>query len=157
MTCGSAPEGRVPPSVVIFKVMRNSKGLQRLIVGCLDDERALDYESGLVDHDRQVVLSRLADERAKFADRLRTLGEPGARATGSWRRRLRELLRGVRVLAGGRNNGDSIAECRRSRDRTEALYDQAVKLQWLPPILPTLFEQRDRIRRSRGELLALQF
>src|SRR5258708_18855715 len=97
--------------------MRNSQGLQRLIVGCLDDERTLQYESGLVDPNRNVVLSRLANERARFADRLRTLGEPGARATGSWLGGLRELFRGAWVIAAGRNSGDSIAECRRSRDR----------------------------------------
>ena len=137
--------------------MRNSEGLQRLIIGCLDDERALHYESGIVDHNHRLVLSRLADERVQFADRLRVLGEPGACETRSWRGALRELLRRVRVLAGGRNKSDSIAACRRSCDRTEALYDQAVKLQWSQSILPTLLEQRDCLRRSRGELLALQF
>ena len=137
--------------------MRNSKGLQRLIIGCLDDERALHYESGIVHHNHRLVLSRLADERVQFADRLRALGEPGAHETRSWRGALRELLRAVRVLVGGRNNGDSVAACRRSCARTEALYDQAVKLQWSQPILPTLLEQREHLRRSCGELLGLQF
>jgi hypothetical protein len=73
--------------------MRNSKGLARLIVGCLDDERTLDYESGIVDAARHLVLMRLASERARFAERLRTLGEPGVRESGSWSGCVRALAR----------------------------------------------------------------
>ena len=51
----------------------------------------------------------------------------------------------------------AIAECRRSRDRTEAMYDKAVNLPWPGQVLPTLIEQRDRIRHEREELIALQF
>ena len=61
------------------------------------------------------------------------------------------------MLMGGCNSSDSILACRRSCDRTEALYDKALRLHWSQPILPTLLEQRDRIRLSRGELLAIQF
>jgi hypothetical protein len=137
--------------------MGNSRGLRRLIGACLDHERTLDHESGLVDDDRRVVLSRLAGERARFVERLQALGEPGVRATGSWFGLLRELLRGFWVMAGGPNYGDAIAECRRSRSRTEALYEQAIRRSWSQPILPALIEQRDRIRHERRELLALQF
>lgn len=137
--------------------MGNSRGLQQLIGACLDDERTLDHESGLVDDDRRIVLSRLAGERARFAERLQTLGEPGVRATATWFGLVRELVRNFRVIAGGPNNGDAIAECRRSRNRTEALYEKAIRRPWSQPILPALIEQRDRIRYQRGELLALQF
>jgi hypothetical protein len=157
MSRGEQADGREPRSNVVFTHMRNSKGLERLIVGCLDDEHTLDYESGIVDAARHLVLARMASERASFAEHLRTLGEPGARESVSWSGRLRELARSVRVLMGGCNSGDSILECRRSCDRTEALYDKAVRLQWSQPILPTLLVQRDRIRLSRGELLAIQF
>lgn len=137
--------------------MGNSRGLQQLIGACLDDGRTLDHASGLVDEDRRAVLSRLASERARFAERLQTLGEPGIQATGSWAGMLRELVRSFRVIAGGPNNGDAIAECRRSRSRTEALYEKAIRRPWSQPILPTLMEQRDRLRYERRELLQLQF
>jgi hypothetical protein len=137
--------------------MHKSKGLERLIAGCLDDERTLEHESGDVDSRRYAVLRRMAGERSQFADRLRTLGEPGARPSPSLSRRLRGGMRWLFVLAGGPNNGDSIAACRRSCDRTEALYTSAIGLPWAQPILSTLSEQRDAIRRSGQELLALQF
>ncbi len=137
--------------------MHNPKGLRRLIIGCLDDERALHYESSHVDLTRQLVLSRLADERAHFADELRTLADPGVRASASWLGRVREWFRMVWVLARGCNSGDAIAVCRRSGSRTEALYSKAIKRQWSEPILPTLLEQRDRIRHSAAELSLLQY
>jgi hypothetical protein len=137
--------------------MQNSRGLHRLIVGCLDDERTLHRESGRVDFQRKEVLSRLADERGRFVEELQRLGEPCAAASESWLALLREFGRAVRVLAGGRNSGDSIASCRRSCGRTEALYEQAMRLEWSHSIRPVLLTHRDRIRHSGGELLALQF
>lgn len=137
--------------------MDQSKELQRLIVGCLDDERALRYESGLVEGDSRVMLRRLADDRERFADRLRTFGEPGDHASVSTRNRIRELARSLRVLAGGRHHGDSIAACKRSCDRIEALYTEVMQRQWSQAILPTLTEHRSQIRQARGELRAIQY
>jgi hypothetical protein len=137
--------------------MRQSKGLERLIEGCLDDERTLHNESDRVGPQRHAVLRRIAGERQQFADCLRTLGEPGVRSAVSWLGGLREGMRWAFVLAGGPNSGDSISACRRSCDRIEALYTSAIGLRWAQSILPTLSEQRESIRRSRQELLALQF
>lgn len=134
-----------------------SNGLQRLIVACVDDECTLRQETSKVDEWRQHVLSRIASERLQFAVRLRAMGEPGVHASRSWSSFLRQFARRVRVIAGGPNRGDAIAECRRSRDRTEAMYDKAVKLPWPGQVLPTLMDQRERIRREREELIALQF
>ena len=136
--------------------MENSRGLHRLIVGCLDDEQTLHCESDRVDPDRKDALCRLAEERGRFVDELRRLGEPCALATGSWLGVLREVGRRIHVLAGGCNSRDSIASCRRSCERTQVLYEQAMKLQWSQPILPVLLSHRDRIRHAYGELLALQ-
>jgi hypothetical protein len=137
--------------------MLKSKGLERLIEGCLDDERTLQNESGGVGSRRHAVLDRMAGERSQFVEQLRTLGEPGIRPTASWLGSLREGMRWAFVLAGGPNNGDSISACRRSCDRIEALYTHAIGLPWAQAILPTLSDQRESIRRSRQELIALQF
>jgi hypothetical protein len=136
-----------------------SNRIDGLIAACRDDQRTLTYESRFVDDQRRVVLTRLAAERGEFVERLRDRRTPrvDSRATGSWKESLREFGRSVRVLAGGANSGDAIAECRRSRSRTEARYERALELKWPGEILPLLLEQVNSIRQAQGELIALQF
>ena len=129
-----------------------------LIRACVDDERTLHHECGFVDDHRRVVLSRLAAERTRFAEQLRQLaGTEGADTTSSWRELMREVRRSIRVVAGGPNNSDSVSACRRSRDRTEAVYERVLDLPWPKQALSTLLEQRDRIHDERKDLIAIQF
>ena len=138
--------------------MQISKAFKVLIRACVDDERTLHHECGFVDDSRRVVLSRLAAERTRFAEQLRRLaGTEGADSTGSWRELMRELRRSIRVVAGGPNSSDAVSACRRSRERTEAVYDRVLGLPWPKQTLSTLREQRDRIREERRELIGIQF
>ncbi len=141
--------------------MRKTNALQQLIESCLDNERLLRHESGLVDSTRRPTLKRLADERHTAVDELRSLRSRSTRrrgsVSGSWFALLRELRRNVRVALGGRNSGDAVAACRRSMSRAEALYDRAVVLPLPEKTVVLLLQQRNGIRLASVELKAIQF
>jgi hypothetical protein len=61
------------------------------------------------------------------------------------------------VAAAGRNNGDAITSCRHSRARTEALYEEALRVSWPEEIHRVLTEQRRRLGDEADELNRLQF
>lgn len=138
--------------------MDTSTGIRELIAACIDDENTLSHESAFVDDRCCTVLVRLAAERAEFAIRLRSLERvsPESRVCrGSRLALLRELARGLRVLAGGPNNGDSITECRHAQRRTEQAYDRANALTWPTEIRRVLLDQGERVHHARGELIGL--
>ena len=132
--------------------------LQKLIRACVDDERILQHESKLVDARRAEALERLAGERARFIADLDRL-EPHARrrSTGSWAELLREAGRDAFVLAAGRNTGDAIASCRRSRARIEKRYEKALEEPWSDAARRLLTAQQRRVHDEADELVHLQF
>ena len=132
--------------------------LQKLIRACLDDDRILTREAEIVDERRARALRRLAHERVRFVEDLQRLeARPRQRVAGSWAELLREAGRAVFVLAIGRNAGDSIASCRRSRARTEEQYDEAMKGPWPDDARRVLASQRQSLHDEADELVHLQF
>jgi hypothetical protein len=144
--------------------MTKSTAIRQLIGACIDDEFTLKHESRLVDARRRGVLTRLAQERARSIDELRAARgdtriarseeRPDSR---SWGERLREFIRSLRVFAGGPDSGDAVAECRRSRDRTESAYFRAGSLPWAKEGLALLRVHEDHLERARSALIAIQF
>ena len=131
--------------------------LRKLIRACVDDERMLQHESKLVDARRAEALQRLAHERAQFVTDLERLDSAPRRAAGSWAELLREAGRDAFVLAAGRNTGDSIAVCRRSRARTEKRYEKALEGSWSDDARRVLAGQQRRLHDEASELVHLQF
>jgi hypothetical protein len=132
--------------------------LEKLIRACMDDERTLRHESALTDARRAETLRLLARERAQFVADLDRL-EPHAprRSTSSWAALLREAGRDAFVFALGRNTGDSIASCRRSRARTEKRYEKALEGKLSDEARRVLTTQRLRLHDEADELVHLQF
>lgn len=138
--------------------MKTSKILRNLICACVDDERTLQHERTFADPGRAETLTRLANERAQFVEDLERLGERSqSRPIGSWAEFFRELGRDVWVAAAGRNNGDAIARCRRSRARTEARYDGAMQAPLPDDVRSVLATQRRRLYDEADELNRLRF
>ena len=132
--------------------------LQKLIRACIDDERMLQHESKLVDARRAGPLQKLARERAQFAADLgRFESRAPQRPPGSWAELLREAGRSVFVFTFGRNTGDSIASCRRSRARTEKRYEKALEERWSGEARHVLTTQRLRLHAEADALVHLQF
>lgn len=132
--------------------------LRGLMRACVDDERTLKHESGLVDDGRAGTLTRLARERMRFVDELEALAQVGGRRPkGTWAAMVREAARNVWVVAVGKNNGDAIAVCRHSRGRTEALYDEALRLTWPEATSSLLADHRRRLHDETQELNQIQF
>lgn len=130
--------------------------LQKLIRACADDERMLQHESKLVDARRSDTLQRLARERARFLAELAHLdARAPRRSTGSWVELLREASRDLFVFAMGRNTGDSVASCRRSRARTEKHYDEALAGAWSDDARRTIEAQRLRLHDEADQLVHL--
>ncbi len=137
--------------------MTPSKALRKLIRACVDDECTLRHESTLVDPLRADALTHLARERERFVMDLERLAETQQPHDGSWSELSREARRNVWVAAAGPNSGDAIWSCRRSRARTEARFDKALKSSWPAEIQRLLVAQRCRLRDEADELVALQF
>jgi uncharacterized protein (TIGR02284 family) len=141
--------------------MRTSNALQRLIDSGRGNERLLRSESRFVDGSRCATLKRLAAECGATVDKLQSVRGRGRRrrrgASGSWLELLRELWRNLRVAVGGRNSGDSVAVCRRSMSRAEALYDRALTLALPEGTVALLLDRRNHVRLARAELVAIQF
>ncbi len=138
--------------------MKTSKILRELIRACVDDERTLQHERTFTDAGRAEPLTRLAHERTQFIEELEGFGEPAQnRPIGSWAEFFRELGRDVWVAAAGRNNGDAIATCRRSRARTEARYDGAMQRPLPDDVRNVLATQRLRLQDEADALNRLQF
>src|SRR5579859_6580067 len=138
--------------------MKTTKILRELIRACVDDQWALQHERAFADARAAKTLTRLAQERAQFVEQLERLGEPAhGRPTLSWAEFFRELGRDLWVGAAGRNNGDAIATCRRSRARTEARYDGAMQGPLPDEIRSVLAVQRSRLQDEADELNRLQF
>jgi hypothetical protein len=133
--------------------MKTSDVLRKLIRGCADDEHTLRHESRLVDAVRAEALRRLARERGEFVTDLVRLAKCEHPHDGSWTELSREAGRALWVVAAGRNNGDAIASCRRSRSRTEALYDEALRGSWPDETMRVLSAHR---RRIHDEIAALR-
>jgi hypothetical protein len=137
--------------------MTTSDVLRKLIRACVDDGRTLRNESKFVDPGRFKVLMRLACERERFAADLEHLAKCEQPHDGSWGELAGEAKRDVCVAAAGRNSGDAIASCRRSRARTEALYDEALQGSWPDEIQRMLAAQQRCIHEEADELNQLQF
>ncbi len=129
-----------------------------MIRACVDDQWTLRHERTFVDAGRGETLTRLALERSQFVEELERLGERAqSRPHASWSEFLRELGRDVWVSAAGRNNGDAIATCRRSRARTEARYDDAIRRPLPDEIRTVLAAQRCCLCDEADELNRLRF
>lgn len=137
--------------------MTVSDVLRKLIRACVDDECTLRHESTLVDAGRAEALTRLARERERFVGDLERLAECAQPHYGSWSELSREAKRNVWVAAAGRNSGDAIASCRRSRARTEARYDEALQSPWPDEVQRVLAAQRRRLHDETDELARIQF
>jgi len=140
-----------------MKRMETADVLRQLIRACVDDERTLQHERGFLDGYRSVALTRMARERQQFVVDLEALAVPGqSKPGGSWAELLREVGRNVQVAAAGRNNGDAIATCRHSRQRTEACYDRALQTSWPTEMQRVLESQQGRLHEEADELNRLQ-
>jgi hypothetical protein len=67
------------------------------------------------------------------------------------------VRRDVWVAAAGRNNGDAITSCRRSRARAEARYEEVLRASWPDEVRHLLADQRRRLGEEADELSKLQF
>jgi hypothetical protein len=139
--------------------MRTSNALKMLIDSSRGNEHLLRYESDFVDSSRRPTLRRLAAECGTTVDRLLSLRSRRRRRSAgeSWLELLRKVWRSLRVAVGGRNSGDSVAACRRSMHRAEALYDQALMLPLPAGTVALLVDRRKCIRDANAELVAIQF
>ena len=137
--------------------MTTSEVLLKLIRACVDDGRTLRHEAKFVDGARAEALARLVAEREEFAMHLERLAKRELPHDGSFSELAREVERDVWVAAAGRNVGDAIASCRRSRARTEAVYDEALATTWPDEIQRVLAAQRCRLQKEADELNQLQF
>jgi hypothetical protein len=98
----------------------------------------------------------LARERRQFVAELERLAESAQLHLGSWSELSREAKRSVWATAAGRNSSDAITCCRRSRARTEASYDEALRSSWPEETQRLLAAQRRRLHEEAGELARLQ-
>jgi hypothetical protein len=137
--------------------MTTARVLRKLIRACVDDSRTLRHESKLVDPGRVEALGRLASEREQFATDLGRLAKCEQPDDGSWAELSREVGRDVWVAAAGRNSGDAVASCLRSRARTEAIYDGALRTSWPDEVQRVLVDQRRRLHGNAEELTRLRF
>jgi hypothetical protein len=137
--------------------MNTSNALRKLIRACVDDACALRHESTLVDAGRAEALTRMAREREQFVADLERLAERQLPHDGSWSELSREAKRNVWLAAAGRNSGDAIRSCRRSRARTETRYDEALQLSWPDDTQRVLAAQQRRLHDEGDELVRLQF
>src|SRR5579872_3014250 len=132
--------------------MNPSAVLRKLIRACVDDECTLRHESTLVDAGRAEPLMRLAREREQFVADLEQLADCEQSHDGSWSELWREAKRNLWVAAAGRNAGDAITSCRRSRTRIEARYDKALQSSWPDEVQRVLAAQRRRVQDEADEL-----
>lgn len=137
--------------------MRSTDILRKLIRACVDDGRTLRHESKLVEGACAEALTRLAAEREQFVADLERLAKCEEPHDGSWAELSREARRGVWAAAAGRNSGDAIRSCRRSRSRTEAVYDEALQEPSPDEIQKMVVAQRRLIHDEADELIHLQF
>jgi hypothetical protein len=137
--------------------MTASDVLRKLIRACVDDECTLRHESTLVDARRAEALTRLAREREQFVADLERLSGSTQAHDGSWSELSREAKRNFWVAAAGRNNGDAITSCRRSRARTEECYDEALRSSLPVETQRVLAAQRRRLHDEADELAQIQF
>ena len=144
--------------------MKLSSAVRLLIRACANDVNALRHELGNVDAGRRAVLSRLIGERTAFIDELRRARGDIARSGGyshpklmTWSEWWRENVRGLKVLAGGLHTGDAVAECRHSRDRTEAVYLRESHLSWGQGMRELLGAHLKSLKGVDAELLGIQF
>jgi len=133
--------------------------VERLIRGCVDDERMLQCAARYVDEARGSALEQLADERLFFIRTLSTSGrtlhhEP--RARGSAGGMFRVLLLEARTLAAGRNTGDALSACRQSQGRLEHLFTSALDREWSHELLDVITGQQQRICAARGRLIGIE-
>jgi hypothetical protein len=138
--------------------MKTSVVLAQLIRACVDDERTLQSELRFVTPGHAGTLIRLAHEREQFVGELEQL-EPRTqpRSGGSWSELVREAGRSLAVKAAGRNHGDSIASCRRSRARVEASYDRALDTVLPDEVRRVLVSHRSHLVEETMQLNQLQF
>ncbi len=138
--------------------MKTPSLLGTVIRACVDDERTLQSERRFVDDGRAATLTRLATERGRFVTDLAQLTQSARLPrSSSWAELLREGVRGVWVMAAGRNSGDAIASCRRSLARTEDRYDKALQEPLPLAVRSVLALQRSRLRETEGELNRIRF
>jgi hypothetical protein len=134
--------------------------IKHLIIACCDDGRVLAHGAALVDGARAVSLRRLARERERFCDDLaregRTLHHT-PRVHGSWVGAIRGALFDARRLATGPNTGDVIFGCRKSQQRVEAVFADAVGRSWPNDLGQVLAAQHQAIAGAREVLIAMQY
>jgi hypothetical protein len=134
--------------------------IEKLIRGCVDDERALRRGGRFLGAAPRAKLERLARERDGFVDELQTVGTTlngRPRANGSWL----GFVRGLGALGwsfvAGPNSGDAIAACRHSQQRTELLFAHALESSWTTGVRAAIVEQHERIAHARDVLTAMQY
>jgi uncharacterized protein (TIGR02284 family) len=135
--------------------MQVRSAIAKVIRACLDDERTLVQRSKLVDAERSELLIRMADERRRFAEELEQFNGQGSRE--SWGTVARELESNLWARVVGRNTGDAVAACRRSQRRTEARYDQVLKLVLPTEVRAALMIQYKHVRAARNELTKVEY
>jgi uncharacterized protein (TIGR02284 family) len=134
--------------------MQAGTALAKVIQSCLDDERTLVEGSKRVDGQRRAVLTRLADERRRFAEELERVNGQGSRE--SLASVVRELESDLWTRMAGPNAGDVVATCRASQQRTEARYDGALLLDLPGETKAILTRQLERVHATRDELAQLE-
>jgi hypothetical protein len=135
--------------------MLQSPVVAEIIRSCLDDERTLVQEGRRVGDRQKGTLSRLADERRRFAETLERLN--GQTSRESWGAIVRELGSGIWSRAAGRNVADAIEACRQSQNRIEVLYEKALAGELPSEIKATLMSQHERVVAAREELLSIEY
>jgi hypothetical protein len=137
--------------------MARTSALQGLIRACVDEERTLHREARRVGAGRAAVLARLARQRGQFIAELESFDGTLPPPSCSWAEILREGMHNVWVAAAGRHDGDAIARCCRSRDRTENRYERALRGTWPDALRGVLMAQRARLECDAAELNPLRF
>jgi hypothetical protein len=131
-----------------------------MIGACVDDERMLSRAARMVDPKRREALTKLADERVKFIDELRTSGRTlhsNPHARGSLMGALRGAMLEAWVFTVGMNAGDVLGACRRSQERTEATFARNLEQTWPKETRALLAEQQGRVDHARQELIGIQY
>jgi hypothetical protein len=137
--------------------MKTSGALTALILACVDEKHMLRHECKFVEPRSAEILTRLAGDRDQFVVDLQALAGSAQTLDGSWAELSREAWRDLWTAAAGRSRGDAIASCRRSRARTEATYDAALREAWPAETRSVIAAQRRRVCASAGDLIQLQF
>jgi uncharacterized protein (TIGR02284 family) len=130
--------------------MQARTAVAKVIQSCLDDERTLVEGCKRVDSQKSAVLTRLADERRRFAEDLERLNGQGSRE--SWGSLGRELESELWTRMAGPNASDVVATCRASQQRTEARYDKALALDLPDEVKAVLMTQLERVHAARDDL-----